>query len=162
MSTLALDWRFRVGGGEGGEREETHLSSAALADHLSPRSLSQARTFRRARRSASSWCVRSPHSVAPADARARETDPSAKKKPWGRTTTRCFFGRLGGERRVNVECFFCHTTHARLVNSPHLTSQESVKTKHPQLLYESKLYKILQGGSECPPFPPGSLFLKTP
>ena len=27
-------------------------------------------------------------------------------------------------------------------------SQESVKTKHPQLLYESKLYKILQGGSE--------------
>lgn len=28
-----------------------------------------------------------------------------------------------------------------------LFSQESVKTKHPQLLYESKLYKILQGGS---------------
>lgn len=26
-------------------------------------------------------------------------------------------------------------------------SQENVKTKHPQLLYESKLYKILQGGS---------------
>lgn len=25
-------------------------------------------------------------------------------------------------------------------------SQESVKTRHPQLLYESKLYKILQGG----------------
>ena len=25
--------------------------------------------------------------------------------------------------------------------------QENVKTKHPQLLYESKLYKILQGGS---------------
>ncbi len=24
-----------------------------------------------------------------------------------------------------------------------------MKTKHPQLLYESKLYKILQGGSEC-------------
>ncbi len=24
--------------------------------------------------------------------------------------------------------------------------QESVKTRHPQLLYESKLYKILQGG----------------
>ena len=32
------------------------------------------------------------------------------------------------------------------------TLQESVKTKHPQLLYESKLYKILQGGSTslCP------------
>ena len=28
--------------------------------------------------------------------------------------------------------------------------QESTKTKHPQLLYESKLYKILQGGSACP------------
>jgi hypothetical protein len=27
-------------------------------------------------------------------------------------------------------------------------SQESVKTRHPQLLYESKLYKILQGGGE--------------
>jgi casein kinase 1 len=24
---------------------------------------------------------------------------------------------------------------------------ENVKTKHPQLLYESKLYKVLQGGS---------------
>ena len=29
--------------------------------------------------------------------------------------------------------------------------QESVKTKHPQLLYESKLYKILQGGSALYP-----------
>ena len=28
-----------------------------------------------------------------------------------------------------------------------LLIQENVKTKHPQLLYESKLYKILQGGS---------------
>ena len=31
-----------------------------------------------------------------------------------------------------------------------LPMQESVRTKHPQLLYESKLYKILQGGSEFP------------
>jgi len=30
-------------------------------------------------------------------------------------------------------------------------TQESVKTKHPQLLYESKLYKILQGGSAYSP-----------
>ena len=30
--------------------------------------------------------------------------------------------------------------------------QESVKTKHPQLLYESKLYKILQGGSKSDVF----------
>ena len=27
---------------------------------------------------------------------------------------------------------------------------ESIKTKHPQLLYESKLYKILQGGTGVP------------
>lgn len=27
------------------------------------------------------------------------------------------------------------------------TVQESIKTKHPQLLYESKLYRVLQGGS---------------
>uniref|UniRef100_A0A2P2MLJ2 Uncharacterized protein n=1 Tax=Rhizophora mucronata TaxID=61149 RepID=A0A2P2MLJ2_RHIMU len=26
-------------------------------------------------------------------------------------------------------------------------SQENSKTKHPQLLYEAKLYNILQGGS---------------
>ena len=31
-----------------------------------------------------------------------------------------------------------------------LHCQESTKTKHPQLLYESKLYKILQGGSARP------------
>jgi hypothetical protein len=30
---------------------------------------------------------------------------------------------------------------------PSRETQESIKTKHPQLLYESKLYKILQGGS---------------
>ena len=35
----------------------------------------------------------------------------------------------------------------RLRPSP---TQESVKTKHPQLLYESKLYKILQGGTGIP------------
>ncbi|CAK8537726.1 unnamed protein product [Lathyrus sativus] len=27
---------------------------------------------------------------------------------------------------------------------------ENVKTKHPQLLYESKLYKVLQGGTSIP------------
>lgn len=30
---------------------------------------------------------------------------------------------------------------------PSVLFQENIKTKHPQLLYESKLYKILQGGS---------------
>ncbi|KAF7843530.1 casein kinase 1-like protein 2 [Senna tora] len=29
-------------------------------------------------------------------------------------------------------------------------TQENIKTKHPQLLYESKLYKILQGGTGIP------------
>uniref|UniRef100_A0A2P2JSI4 Casein kinase n=1 Tax=Rhizophora mucronata TaxID=61149 RepID=A0A2P2JSI4_RHIMU len=33
-----------------------------------------------------------------------------------------------------------------LILSPYM--QENVKTKHPQLLYESKLYRILQGGSK--------------
>lgn len=28
---------------------------------------------------------------------------------------------------------------------------ESVKSKHPQLLYESKIYKILNGGRACSP-----------
>ncbi len=37
-----------------------------------------------------------------------------------------------------------------LPNPCHSTSQESVKTKRPQLLYESKLYKILQGGTGIP------------
>lgn len=31
---------------------------------------------------------------------------------------------------------------------PSACPQETIKTKHPQLLYESKLYKILQGGGE--------------
>lgn len=35
-----------------------------------------------------------------------------------------------------VKNFFCH-----------FLSQETIKTKHPQLLSESKLYKTLQGGS---------------
>jgi hypothetical protein len=34
---------------------------------------------------------------------------------------------------------------------PSRETQESIKTKHPQLLYESKLYKILQGGSASSP-----------
>jgi casein kinase 1 len=39
---------------------------------------------------------------------------------------------------AGIEAFWC-------------APQESVKTKHPQLLYESKLYKILQGGSASLP-----------
>jgi len=30
-------------------------------------------------------------------------------------------------------------------------AQENVKTKHPQLYYESKLYMLLQGGSKLMP-----------
>jgi hypothetical protein len=32
--------------------------------------------------------------------------------------------------------------------------QENVKTKHPQLHYESKLYMLLQGGSKLMPMEP--------
>jgi hypothetical protein len=38
------------------------------------------------------------------------------------------------------------TVHAVLLTV--LFLQENIKTKHPQLLYESKLYKILQGGGK--------------
>ena len=41
-------------------------------------------------------------------------------------------------------------TYATLNAECLLHVQESIKTKHPQLLYESKLYKILQGGSMFP------------
>ncbi|KAA3457875.1 casein kinase I isoform X1 [Gossypium australe] len=36
------------------------------------------------------------------------------------------------------------------VNDLFVNDQENVKTKHPQLLYESKLYRILQGGTGIP------------
>lgn len=39
--------------------------------------------------------------------------------------------------------------------------QENVKTKHPQLLYESKLYKILQGGGKAPGTGLGTALLLT-
>lgn len=38
-----------------------------------------------------------------------------------------------------------------LLQCRHCSMQESVKTRHPQLLYESKLYKILQGGGAWKP-----------
>ena len=37
--------------------------------------------------------------------------------------------------------------------------QESIKTKHPQLLYESKLYRVLHGGSALLPCACTSLLL---
>ncbi|KAG8471836.1 hypothetical protein CXB51_036451 [Gossypium anomalum] len=36
------------------------------------------------------------------------------------------------------------------INDLFFNEQENVKTKHPQLLYESKLYRILQGGTGIP------------
>ncbi|MQL99737.1 hypothetical protein Taro_032462 [Colocasia esculenta] len=38
----------------------------------------------------------------------------------------------------------------RLCNLVRKGGSENVKTKHPQLLYESKLYRILQGGTGIP------------
>ena len=43
-----------------------------------------------------------------------------------------------------------HPIVAPLAPSPSFADAESVKTKHPQLLYESKLYKILGGGVGIP------------
>lgn len=48
-------------------------------------------------------------------------------------------------------CVACYRTTTRtpgLTRFAHFGLQESVKTRHAQLLYESKLYKILQGGGE--------------
>jgi hypothetical protein len=39
---------------------------------------------------------------------------------------------------------------ARLVLKEVAVKMEPVKARHPQLLYESKLYKILQGGVGIP------------
>lgn len=38
-----------------------------------------------------------------------------------------------------------------LIDALSIHRQEPVKARHPQLLYESKLYKILQGGGANPP-----------
>lgn len=38
-----------------------------------------------------------------------------------------------------------------VISVPALIGQENVKTKHPQLHYESKLYMLLQGGSKLMP-----------
>lgn len=46
---------------------------------------------------------------------------------------------------LDFVCYIsCYTYHA--LNWAEF-AQENVKTKHPQLQYESKLYKLLQGGS---------------
>jgi casein kinase 1 epsilon len=46
-------------------------------------------------------------------------------------------------------CFFVFFSFF-ICNFSHFNSQESVKTKHPQLHYESKLYMLLQGGTGVP------------
>eukprot|EP00887_Chlorella_sp_A99_P006839 scaffold2.g6839.t1 len=50
------------------------------------------------------------------------------------------------EARIGGGPLVCQYSRARCVAA----LQESTKTKHPQLLYESKIYKILQGGSGIP------------
>jgi casein kinase 1 alpha len=41
----------------------------------------------------------------------------------------------------------CHTSGINITNGEEVAVKlESVKARHPQLLYESKLYKILQVG----------------
>ena len=49
-----------------------------------------------------------------------------------------------------IRLFLCahHQLLTPLCTPLPLGLQETCKTKHPQLLYESKLYKILQGGGE--------------
>lgn len=46
-----------------------------------------------------------------------------------------------------IKFFFFTLFVAHLLRMQFNYLQENVKTKHPQLLYESKLYKLLQGGS---------------
>lgn len=55
------------------------------------------------------------------------------------------------ESVILLVCYFCKFR-AFIANLYILSlfPQESVKTKHPQLHYESKLYMLLQGGSKFP------------
>ena len=63
----------------------------------------------------------------------------------------CVFVIDDGKRARCVDIFFFfafdRSTDRALAR---VRSQESCKTKHPQLLYESRLYKILQGGTGVP------------
>ena len=74
--------------------------------------------------------------------------------------------RRRSRHKVGACRLLCTVRGAAVTSPAHLVTlrilgfmpmQESVKTKHPQLLYESKLYKILQGGSESP-LPPSMLW----
>lgn len=61
--------------------------------------------------------------------------------------------RRGGRREAGMgNDFVCQCLWVGYVRMPFpngiMSMQESVKARHPQLLYESKLYKILQGGGE--------------
>lgn len=49
---------------------------------------------------------------------------------------------------MSAVSFIILDLYAGLVADTACKPQENVKTKHPQLLYESKLYRILQGGSK--------------
>lgn len=50
---------------------------------------------------------------------------------------------------MHIELHFVfNVQYSDLLNGHFFSLQESIKTKHPQLHYESKLYMLLQGGSE--------------
>ncbi|KAF7147614.1 hypothetical protein RHSIM_Rhsim03G0231400 [Rhododendron simsii] len=51
---------------------------------------------------------------------------------------------------MSAVSFIILDLYAGLVADTACKPQENVKTKHPQLLYESKLYRILQGGTGIP------------
>ena len=93
---------------------------AMTDDETARASSTQGRTSKRTRKWASSWCV-------------------------------CVFVIDDGKRARCVDIFFFfafdRSTDRALAR---VRSQESCKTKHPQLLYESRLYKILQGGTGVP------------
>ena len=88
----------------------------------------QAQTSRRERRSPSSWCV-----------------SGGDRRFVGR---RAWRARSTDARRARCRVPPSHAHHARARPAHTQPQQESIKTKHPQLLYESKVYKILQGGGE--------------
>ena len=117
-------------------------SGASSAAARSARS-TWAPTCRRARRSASSWCV---GRAVPFRFLFPLSEPLHSSSPPRRSSPLRFSSALSNQRPSAPP--------PPLVSDPPPpsfelnTQQESVKARHPQLLYESKLYKILQGGGE--------------
>jgi len=60
----------------------------------------------------------------------------------------CVYARQRMEQKQRMQATALELTPPRTSTRPLAHPQESIKARHPQLLYESKLYKILQGGGE--------------